>query len=213
MPPGKRASLKKKYRITAGSTLRRIRKLFSMCRRSSVSRQLCAAWHHAADAVQRSRTCLRACSQSYCAGIMLRRAVESTLLAFDDGEKRIGVAVGNLLTRHAQALAVIENRNRACRFAALGALLTEWQPQALVVGLPTHPDGAPHVMTEQALRFGRQLKGRFGLPVLWVDERYSSVSAAAQRDAAPLDAIAARIILQQFFDEYAREPSAIERAR
>ncbi|CCD29086.1 putative holliday junction resolvase [Candidatus Glomeribacter gigasporarum BEG34] len=144
---------------------------------------------------------------------MLRRAVESTLLAFDYGEKRIGVAVGNLLTRHAQALAVIENRNRACRFAALGALLTEWQPQALVVGLPTHPDGAPHVMTQQALRFGRQLKGRFGLPVLWVDERYSSVSAAAQRDAAPLDAIAARIILQQFFDEYAREPSAIERAR
>src|SRR5260363_136973 len=63
---------------------------------------------------------------------------------------------------------------------------------------------APHVMTQQALRFGRQLKGRFGLPVLWVDERYSSVSAAAQRDAAPLDAIAARIILQQFFDEYAR---------
>src|SRR5260363_82689 len=103
MPPGKRASLKKKYRITAGSTLRRIRKLFRCAAGAAFHGSFVAAWHHAADAVQRSRTCLRACSQSYCAGIMLRRAVESTLLAFDYGEKRIGVAVGNLLTRHAQA--------------------------------------------------------------------------------------------------------------
>ncbi len=137
----------------------------------------------------------------------------ATVLAFDYGEKRIGVAVGNMLTRYAQALTVIENRNRTCRFAALGALVAEWQPQALIVGLPLHPDGAPHQMTRQALRFGAQLKDRFGLAVAWVDERYSSVSAAAQHSAAPLDAVAARIILQQFFDEYARESSAIECAR
>lgn len=137
----------------------------------------------------------------------------ATVLAFDYGEKRIGVAVGNMLTQHAQALTVIENRNRAVRFAALSALLAEWQPQAVVVGLPTHPDGAPHRMTQQAMRFGNQLKGRSGLPVIWVDERYSSVSAAEQRDAAPLDAVAARIILQQFFDEYGCESSAIECAR
>ena len=130
---------------------------------------------------------------------------EATLLAFDYGEKRIGVAVGNMLTRQARALVVVPNANREYRFEALGKLIGEWKPDALVVGLPLHPDGTPHDMTRLAKRFGNQLNGRFNLPVTWVDERYSSVQAAAElRDAGVrvemLDAEAARIILQQYLD-------------
>jgi len=128
-----------------------------------------------------------------------------TLLAFDYGEKRIGVAVGNMLLKQAQALLIIENRNREYRFETVGKLLAEWRPQRLVVGLPVHPDGAPHAMTQLAKRFGNQLNGRFGLPVTWVDERYTTV-AAAEFAGDPawrgLDAEAARIILQQYFDEH-----------
>jgi putative Holliday junction resolvase len=125
-----------------------------------------------------------------------------TLLAFDYGERRIGVAIGNALTRTARALTVIQNRSVAWRFQAIGKLLSEWQPDALVVGLPMHPDGTPHMMSRLARRFGQQLNGRFSLPVTWVDERYSSVAAAANGVAPEaLDAEAARIILQQYFDE------------
>lgn len=130
---------------------------------------------------------------------------EATLLAFDYGEKRIGVALGNMLTRQARALAVVPNANREYRFEAVGKLIGEWKPDALVVGLPLHPDGTPHEMTRLAKRFGNQLNGRFNLPVAWVDERYSSVQAEADmRDAGVrvdmLDAEAARIILQQYLD-------------
>jgi len=130
---------------------------------------------------------------------------EATLLAFDYGEKRIGVALGNSLTRYARALVVVQNRNREYRFEAIGKLIGEWRPDALVVGLPCHPDGTPHAMTQLAKRFGHQLNGRFNLPVTWVDERYSSVEARAdiRRGAARaemLDAEAARIILQQYLD-------------
>ncbi|WP_179404303.1 Holliday junction resolvase RuvX [Burkholderia guangdongensis] len=134
---------------------------------------------------------------------------DATLLAFDYGEKRIGVAIGNTLTRSARALVVISNLNREHRFKAVGELLAEWRPDALVVGLPMHPDGTPHEMTQLAKRFGNQLNGRFGLPVSWVDERYSSVEAAAELRAAgvrvgrndALDAEAARVILQQYLDQ------------
>jgi putative Holliday junction resolvase len=130
---------------------------------------------------------------------------EATLLAFDYGEKRIGVAIGNSLTRQARALMVLPNPNREQRFEAVGKLIGEWRPDALVVGLPCHPDGTPHDMTRLAKRFGNQLNGRFNLPVSWVDERYSSVEAEAdiRRGAARadmLDAEAARIILQQYLD-------------
>jgi len=135
---------------------------------------------------------------------------EATLLAFDYGEKRIGVALGNMLTRQARALAVVPNANREYRFEAVGKLIGEWKPDALVVGLPLHPDGTPHDMTRLAKRFGNQLNGRFNLPVAWVDERYSSVQAAADlRDAGVrvelLDAEAARIILQQYLDGFSDE--------
>jgi putative Holliday junction resolvase len=130
---------------------------------------------------------------------------EATLLAFDYGEKRIGVAIGNGLTRQARALVVVPNRNREFRFEAVGKLIGEWKPDALVVGLPCHPDGAPHEMTQLAKRFGNQLNGRFNLPVDWVDERYSSVAADLDMredgvSAQMRDAEAARIILQQYLD-------------
>ena len=130
---------------------------------------------------------------------------EATLLAFDYGEKRIGVAIGNALTRQARALVVVPNRNREYRFEAVGKLIGEWKPDALVVGLPCHPDGTPHQMTRLAKRFGNQLNGRFNLPVAWVDERYSSVAADLDmRDAGVAaemrDAEAACIILQQYLD-------------
>ncbi|AJK45253.1 Holliday junction resolvase RuvX [Burkholderia plantarii] len=137
-------------------------------------------------------------------------AREATLLAFDYGEKRIGVAVGNTLTRSARALVIVPNLNRDHRFKAIGELIAEWRPDALVVGLPLHPDGTPHEMTQQAKRFGNQLNGRFNLPVSWIDERYSSVEARAQlRErgarakgaAAAIDAEAARVILQTHLDQ------------
>ncbi|MDE1183009.1 Holliday junction resolvase RuvX [Paraburkholderia sp.] len=130
---------------------------------------------------------------------------DTTLLGFDYGEKRIGVAVGNSLTRSARPLVVVPNRNREYRFEAVGKLIDEWKPDALVVGLPMHPDGTPHERTQLAKRFGNQLNGRFNLPVTFVDERYSSVEAeagirAGRGRAEMLDAEAASIILQQYLD-------------
>ena len=135
-----------------------------------------------------------------------RGVAEATLLAFDYGEKRIGVALGNALTRSARALTVIPNKSRDYRFEAIAGLLREWQPDLLVVGLPCHPDGKPHIMTQHAKRFGNQLNGRFGLRVVWVDERYSSVDAEAQlrergERVEHVDAEAASVILQQYLDE------------
>lgn len=129
---------------------------------------------------------------------------EGTLLAFDYGEKRIGVALGNSITRSARALETIPNRSVDFRFAQITRLVGEWQPVGFVVGMPVHPDGEEQPMIKLAKRFGNQLHGRYGLPVTWVDERYSSIAAQdAGASDDVLDAEAARIILQQFFDEHA----------
>ncbi|MEV8470798.1 Holliday junction resolvase RuvX [Ralstonia sp. UNC404CL21Col] len=129
---------------------------------------------------------------------------EGTLLAFDYGEKRIGVALGNSITRSARALETIPNRSVDFRFAQISRLVGEWQPVGFVVGMPVHPDGEEQPMIKLAKRFGNQLHGRYGLPVTWVDERYSSIAAQdAGASDDVLDAEAARIILQQFFDEHA----------
>ena len=119
-----------------------------------------------------------------------------TILAFDFGEKRIGVAVGNTITKTAEALKIIQEKNQDEKFKAIEALIQEWQPQLLVVGLPTHPDGAEHEMTQKAKRFGNQLHGRFQREVVWVDERYTSVSVQDGNDA-----MAAQLILQQYLDQ------------
>ena len=126
-------------------------------------------------------------------------AVPQTLLAFDFGLKRTGTAVGNTLTRTARPLRTIAAEGDA-RFAAIAALLAEWQPDALVVGVPFHPDGAEHDNTRRARRFARQLRGRFGLAVHEVDERWSTTEAlaAGARDA---DAAAAALLLEQWLRE------------
>ena len=119
-----------------------------------------------------------------------------SFLAFDFGTQRVGVASGNTVTRTAQPLRTIATAGPA-RFDAIGLLIAEWKPDALVIGVPFHPDGAPHDNTERARRFGRQLHGRFHLPVHEVDERYTTTEAHAA-GAADLDAASAAIILEQF---------------
>lgn len=119
-----------------------------------------------------------------------------TFIAFDFGTRRVGVACGGTLLGRAQPLKTIAAEGDA-RFAAIHALIREWQPDALVVGVPLHPDGAEHDNTRAARRFARQLHGRFGLVVHEVDERYSTTEALAA-GAHDADAAAAAIILEQF---------------
>lgn len=123
-------------------------------------------------------------------------ATLQTFLALDFGLKRTGVAVGNRLLRSATPQATIRAEGDA-RFVYIAERLREWQPDALVVGVPFHPDGAEHENTLRARRFARQLRGRFGLPVFEVDERYSTTEAQAS-GAQDADAGAACIILEQF---------------
>lgn len=125
-----------------------------------------------------------------------------TVLAFDFGLKRIGVAVGNTLLRQAQPLTVITSLTNDAKFADIAALINEWQPARCVVGLPSHPDGAEHEMTVRCRRFANQLNGRFGVATCLVDERYSS-AVLTQRRGEMIDAEAAAIILQQYFNEHA----------
>jgi putative Holliday junction resolvase len=127
------------------------------------------------------------------------RAIHS-FLAFDYGMKRVGVATGNTLMKTAQPLRTLALEGDA-RFQAIAALIRDWAPDALVIGVPFHPDGAEHDNTQRARKFGRQLHGRFRLPVHEVDERYTTVDAeaAGARDA---DSAAAALILEQFFREH-----------
>ena len=119
-----------------------------------------------------------------------------TFLALDFGIKRTGFAVGNRLLRTAQPQGTLQAEGDA-RFAKIAERLREWQPDALVVGVPFHPDGAEHENTRRARKFSRQLQGRFHLPVFEVDERYTTTEAHAM-GAKDADAAAACLILEQF---------------
>jgi putative Holliday junction resolvase len=119
-----------------------------------------------------------------------------SFLAFDFGTRRIGVASGNTLLRQGTPLRTL-GAERDARFLAIGKLIEEWQPDALVVGVPFHPDGAAHDNTRRAQAFARQLHGRFKLAVHQVDERYTTTEALAE-GAADADAAAAALILDQF---------------
>jgi putative Holliday junction resolvase len=150
---------------------------------------------------------------------------EEVLLGFDFGAKRIGVAIGNGVTRNARALTIIDAAGDA-RWQAIAAVIAEWKPARLVVGIPRHPDGAAHEMTARCERFARQLEGRFRLPVARVDERYSSVEADARSASrhfpslsrgggrggdgfasrGEIDDRAAAVILQQWIDENTSQP-------
>jgi len=137
-----------------------------------------------------------------------------TVLAFDFGTQRIGVAVGETRLRLAHPLTTIENSSAGQTLGAIETLLTEWKPAFLVVGLPTHADGAPHAMTARARRFARELEQRFALPVMLCDERFTTHGAAsALREAGARgegrkmarDRVAAQLILQAYFDQ--RQPA------
>lgn len=126
---------------------------------------------------------------------------DQTLLAFDYGTKKIGVAIGNTLTRQARPLALLTPVTREQRFQAVAALLNEWQPDTVVVGLPLTLDGLEQPASQQARRFANQLQGRFGVKVVLVDERGSSLEAQQILGThAPDDAMAAAVILQRHLD-------------
>lgn len=135
-----------------------------------------------------------------------------SFVAFDYGTRRVGVAVGNTLLGRARPLQTLAAEG-AARFEAIGQLLRQWQPDALVVGVPFHPDGAPHDNTLRAQRFARQLHGRFRLPVHEVDERWSTTEALSRagdngRAEDDVDAAAAAVILDQYLRTLADDAAA-----
>jgi putative holliday junction resolvase len=138
-----------------------------------------------------------------------------TILAFDFGTRRIGVAVGESSTGLAHPLATIAEQRRDARFAAIGKLVDEWRPALLVIGVPTHADGREHALTASARRFARQLEGRYGVAVALADERYTTRSAGEALAAAGVrahnqrgvrDQVAAQLILQDYLDQQRSRP-------
>lgn len=135
--------------------------------------------------------------------------INGTVLAFDFGEKRIGIAVGETLIKTANALTTIDTELTDARFAAINLLIIEWQPKLLIVGLPTYLDGTEHKITQLSKKFAQRLEGRFNLPVMMIDERLSSAEASqhlseagikGREQKALIDAVAAQVILQSYFD-------------
>jgi putative Holliday junction resolvase len=132
-----------------------------------------------------------------------------TVLAFDFGERRIGIAVGEHLINSANPLTTIDNESNEVRFAAITQLIKEWQPKLLVVGLPLSLGGSETEVTQLCKKFARRLNGRFNLPVIMIDERYSSTEASqllnesgikGRAQKAMLDQVAAQTILRSYFD-------------
>ena len=132
----------------------------------------------------------------------------SVVLAFDFGLKRIGVAVGDELSGVASPLTTIETQTRAARFDEIGALIAEWRPWRIIVGLPLRDDGGEHPFGRTCRRFANQIEGRYAIPTLLVDERWTSAlaeaelseSATRRRKKSTIDQLAAREILQSYFD-------------
>lgn len=133
-----------------------------------------------------------------------------TILAFDFGTRNIGVAVGQELSSTAQELVPLRARDGVPDWTAVGNLLGEWQPALLIVGLPLNMDGSDSQFAQRAKKFANRLHGRFGLPVEMMDERLSTFSAKGEAMArghggnyrdAPVDSIAARLILESWFQQ------------
>ena len=136
-----------------------------------------------------------------------------TILGFDFGEKRIGVAVGNTVTSQAQALTTLHVESNAARLGAVEKLVNEWQPASFVIGQPEHADGRPHEVAHLAKKFGNRLTEKFRLPVAYINETLSSVEASGILDGrgirgiaqkVEIDAVAAQVILQSYLDERSR---------
>ncbi len=134
--------------------------------------------------------------------------LSGTLLGFDFGSRRIGVAVGETGTRLAHPVAAIAEEATEARLAAIARLVAEWRPAGFVVGLPRHADGGEHEVARLAGKFARRLGARFGLPVAFVDETLTSAEAESRireaggraRSKGDLDAHAATVILQSYLD-------------
>jgi len=139
-----------------------------------------------------------------------------TLIAFDYGTRRIGVAVGQELTASARPLKTLLSVKKQPDWDAISRVIDEWRPDALVVGIPLNMDGSEQEMTHAARRFGARLQGRYGLPVYFADERLTTREASRQMADAgrrmsrgeqgagnPVDAMAAQIILQSYLDDHA----------
>lgn len=134
------------------------------------------------------------------------------LLGFDYGTKQIGVAVGQAITGQARELCVLKAQNGVPDWSQIERLVKEWQPDAMVVGLPLNMDGTPSEMSERAARFARRLHGRFNLPVHTHDERLTTFEAKGHRLAQgqrdgyrqrPVDALAAALLLEGWLTEHA----------
>jgi putative holliday junction resolvase len=145
----------------------------------------------------------------------------ATVMGFDFGEKRIGVAVGNLAIGVATAITTIHAESNIDRLAAIGALVKEWQPQQFVVGAPTHLNGEVHAMTNLVRKFSNRLTENFKIPVALVDEYLSSAAAASTLNARgitgraqknTIDAVAAQVILQAWFDDPANQIQKVNHA-
>ena len=143
-------------------------------------------------------------------------ALSGTLIGFDFGERRLGVAVGETATRLAHPVTAIAEESTDARFAAIERLVAEWHPAGFVVGLPRHADGGEHEVARLAGKFARRLNARFGLPVAFVDETLTSAEAGARlreaggraRTKGDLDAHAAAVILQSYLDQAAAQRAA-----
>jgi len=135
--------------------------------------------------------------------------IKGTAMAFDFGERRIGIAIGEHLLGTATPLTTIDNESNEIRFEMITALIKEWQPKLLVVGYPLNSNGTEHNITQLCKKFARRLNGRFNLPVMMIDERYSSIEASnrlnetgikGRAQKAVIDQVAAQTILQSYFD-------------
>lgn len=128
-----------------------------------------------------------------------------TLLGFDFGEKRMGIASGQLISRSASPLTILPVRNKQIDWAGITSLIAEWQPDALIVGMPTNYEGEEFGLAERIKRFCRQLEGRYRLPVFTVNENLTSVEARYRMEAEskhdPLDAYAAQVILESWIEQ------------
>lgn len=144
-----------------------------------------------------------------------------TILGFDFGTRRIGVAVGQELTTNARGLTTLANHKTQPDWARISGLIDEWQPALLVVGMPSNMDSSPHALEEMVRDFGQQLQQQYTLPVEWIDEKLSSVEAEERlaignyskqrkQDRAEIDKLAAEIILQSWLNNNASKQGHLQ---
>jgi len=135
---------------------------------------------------------------------------EGNIIGFDFGQKRIGVAIGNNISKSAQALITIESTSSNQKFEVIQKIMDEWQPVSIVVGVPFNVDGSEHKVTNLCKKFAKQLEQKYALPIYLIDERYTSIEASYEiqdkkidlkKKKLLIDQIAAKIILQSYLDQ------------